>query len=91
MWHKPRRPQWQRRSLAGNRSGSGVLAGANKEGAVSLWGDAEITHPDIVAAFTKEIPFIKPITVTGKGATSRCVCYRRGERGNIWPMFTAGR
>ena len=34
---------------------------------MSLWGDMEITHPDIVAAFTKEFPFIKPITVTGQG------------------------
>ena len=31
-----------------------AVAGAKKEGAVSLWGDMEITHPDIVAAFTKE-------------------------------------
>ena len=43
-----------------------AVAGAKKEGAVSLWGDMEITHPDIVAAFTKEFPFIKPITVTGR-------------------------
>ena len=43
-----------------------AIAGAKKEGAVSLWGDMEITHPDIVAAFTKEFPFIKPITVTGR-------------------------
>src|SRR6186713_2098069 len=28
-----------------------TLAGAKKEGAVYLWGDAEITHSDIIAAF----------------------------------------
>ena len=43
-----------------------VVAGAKKEGEVRLWGDQEITHPDIVAAFTKEYPFIKPVTVSGR-------------------------
>ena len=59
-----------------------TLAGAKKEGAVSLWGDAEITHPDIVAAFTKEFPFIKPITVTGKGGdlTVRMLSERRAGK-----------
>ena len=59
-----------------------TLAGAKKEGAVSLCGDAEITHPDIVAAFTKEFPFIKPITVTGKGGdlTVRMLSERRAGK-----------
>jgi ABC-type Fe3+ transport system substrate-binding protein len=59
-----------------------TLAGAKKEGEVSLWGDAEITHPDIVAAFTKEFPFIKPITVTGKGGdlTVRILSERRAGK-----------
>jgi iron(III) transport system substrate-binding protein len=43
-----------------------VVAGAKKEGEVRLWGDQEITHPDIVAAFAKEYPFIKPVTVSGR-------------------------
>ena len=43
-----------------------VVAAAKKEGEVRLWGDQEITHPDIVAAFTKEYPFIKPVTVSGR-------------------------
>ena len=43
-----------------------VVAGAKKEGEVRLWGDQEITHRDIVAAFAKEYPFIKPITVSGR-------------------------
>ncbi len=43
-----------------------VVAAAKKEGQVLLWGDMEITHPDIGAAFTKEFPFIKVVTVTGK-------------------------
>ncbi|HEX9272728.1 MAG TPA: ABC transporter substrate-binding protein, partial [Candidatus Binatia bacterium] len=64
-------PEWER-----------TLAGAKKEGAVYLWGDAEITHPDIVAAFTKEFPFIKPITVTGKGGdlTARILAERRAGK-----------
>jgi ABC-type Fe3+ transport system substrate-binding protein len=59
-----------------------TLAGAKKEGAVYLWGDAEITHSDIVAAFTKEFPFIKPITVTGKSGdlTVRLLSERRAGK-----------
>lgn len=43
-----------------------TLAAAKKEGEVRIWGDMEITHPDIVAAFSKEYPFIKPIVISGK-------------------------
>jgi iron(III) transport system substrate-binding protein len=43
-----------------------VIAAAKKEGEVRLWGDQEITHPDIIAAFTKEYPFIRPVTVNGR-------------------------
>jgi len=59
-----------------------TLAGAKKEGAVSLWGDAEITHPDILSAFTKEFPFIKPITVSGRvgDLTQRILAERRAGK-----------
>src|SRR5262245_49259491 len=59
-----------------------TLAGAKKEGAVYLWGDAEITHLDIISAFTKEFPFIKPITVTGKSGdlTVRMLSERRAGK-----------
>ena len=43
-----------------------VIAAAKKEGEVRLWGDQEITHPDIIAAFTKEYSFIRPVTVNGR-------------------------
>lgn len=43
-----------------------TVAAAKKEGEVRIWGDMEITHPDIVAAFSKEFPFIKPVIVSGK-------------------------
>jgi ABC-type Fe3+ transport system substrate-binding protein len=59
-----------------------TLAGARKEGAVYLWGDAEITHVDVITAFTKEFPFIKPITVTGKSGdlTVRMLSERRAGK-----------
>ena len=53
------KPSWQ-------REWEKVLEGAKKEGEVRLWGEQEITHPDIIAAFTKEYPFIKPVTVSGR-------------------------
>jgi ABC-type Fe3+ transport system substrate-binding protein len=43
-----------------------VVPAAKKEGEVRLWGDQEITHPDIVAAFAKEYPFIKTVSVSGR-------------------------
>jgi iron(III) transport system substrate-binding protein len=43
-----------------------VLAAAKQEGEVRLWGDQEITHPDIVAGFSKQYPYIKVVTVTGR-------------------------
>jgi iron(III) transport system substrate-binding protein len=43
-----------------------IIAAAKKEGEVRLWGDQEITHPDIIATFTKEYPAIKPVTVSGR-------------------------
>jgi ABC-type Fe3+ transport system substrate-binding protein len=59
-----------------------TLAGAKKEGAVYLWGDAEITHSDIIVAFTKEFSFIRPITVTGKSGdlTVRLLSERRAGK-----------
>jgi ABC-type Fe3+ transport system substrate-binding protein len=43
-----------------------ILDGAKREGEVRLWGDQEITHPDIIAGFVKEYPNIKPVTVSGR-------------------------
>ena len=43
-----------------------ILEGAKKEGEVRLWGEQEITHADIIAAFNKEFPFIKAVTVSGR-------------------------
>ena len=53
------KPNWQ-------REWEKVLEGAKREGEVRLWGEQEITHPDIIAAFTKEFPFVKAVSVSGR-------------------------
>ena len=53
------KPSWQ-------REWEKILDGAKKEGEVRLWGEQEITHPDIIAAFNKDYPFIKAVTVSGR-------------------------
>ena len=53
------KPGWQ-------REWEKILEGAKKEGEVRLWGEQEITHSDIIAAFNKEFPFIKAVTVSGR-------------------------
>jgi iron(III) transport system substrate-binding protein len=53
------KPSWQ-------REWEKILDGAKKEGEVRLWGEQEITHSEILAAFNKEYPFIKAVTVSGR-------------------------
>lgn len=53
------RPAWQ-------REWEKILEDAKREGEVRLWGEQEITHPDIIAGFNKEFPFIKAVTVSGR-------------------------
>lgn len=53
------KPAWQ-------REWEKIVEGAKKEGEVRLWGEQEITHPDIIAAFNKEYPFIRAVTVSGR-------------------------
>ena len=59
-----------------------VLAAAKKEGEVRLWGDQELTHPDIVAAFSRQYPYIKVVTVSGKvgDLMPRVIAERRAGR-----------
>ena len=59
-----------------------VAEAAKKEGQVSLYGGQEITHPDIVAAFNKEFPFIKVLSVAGRAPDlmARIVAERRADR-----------
>src|SRR5919109_5531009 len=64
-------PQWEK-----------VLAAAKQEGEVRLWGDQEITHPDIVAAFSRQYPYIKAVTVSGRvgDLMPRIIAERRAGR-----------
>ena len=43
-----------------------TVEAARKEGRLTLYGDNQITHPDIIRAFNKEFPTIKVVTVSGK-------------------------
>jgi iron(III) transport system substrate-binding protein len=59
-----------------------VVEAAKKEGQVSLYGGQEISHPDIIAAFNKEFPFIKVLTVAGRAPDlmTRIVAERRADK-----------
>src|SRR5215467_306490 len=58
------------------------IEGAKKEGQLSLYGGQEITHPDIVAAFAKEFPFVKVQSTSGRGGdlVARIVAERRAVK-----------
>lgn len=43
-----------------------TLEAARKEGQLMLYGDNQISHPDIIRAFNKDFPTIKVVTVSGK-------------------------
>src|SRR5687768_10191316 len=59
-----------------------TIEAAKKEAQVSLYGGQEITHPDIIAAFNKEFPFIKVLSVAGRAADlmTRITAERRADR-----------
>jgi len=59
-----------------------VVESAKKEGQLSLYGGQEITHPDILAAFNKEFPFIKVLTASGRAADmmTRISAERRADK-----------
>src|SRR4051812_14184524 len=59
-----------------------VVAIAKKEGEIRLWGEQEITHPEIIAGFAKEYPFVKPVTVSGRvgDLMPRIIAERRAGR-----------
>jgi iron(III) transport system substrate-binding protein len=59
-----------------------VVEAAKKEGQLSLYGGQEITHPEILAAFNKEFPFIKVTTTSGRGGdlVARIVAERRADK-----------
>ena len=59
-----------------------TLQAAKKEGQLALYGGQEITHPEILAAFNKEFPFIKVTTTAGRGGdlVARIVAERRADK-----------
>jgi iron(III) transport system substrate-binding protein len=65
------REDWQR-----------AIEAAKKEGQLSLYGGQEITHPEIIAAFNKEFPFIKITAISGRAADmmTRIVAERRADK-----------
>lgn len=59
-----------------------TVEAAKKEGQLNAYGGSEITRPEILAAFNKEYPEIKVVTVGGHAAdiTARILAERRGEK-----------
>ena len=59
-----------------------VVEAAKKEGQISPYGGQEITHPDIIATFNKEFPFIKVLTTSGRGGDllARIISERRADK-----------
>ena len=59
-----------------------TIGAAKNEGQLSLYGGLEISHPDIIAAFNKEFPFIKIVSVSGRGPDilARIVSERRAGK-----------
>ena len=68
-------PRWKEEWLR-------AVEAAKREGQVSLYGGQEITHPDIIAAFNKEFPFIKVLTTSGRGGdlVARIISERRADK-----------
>jgi iron(III) transport system substrate-binding protein len=68
-----------------------ILAAAKREGEVRLWGDQEITHPDIVAAFSRAYPYIKVVTVSGRvgDLMPRIIAERRAGK-HLADLYSGG-
>jgi iron(III) transport system substrate-binding protein len=77
--------------LAWQREWEKILDGTKKEGEVRLWGDQEITHPDIIASFVKEHPNINPVTVSGRvgDLMPRIVAERRAGK-HLADLYSGG-
>ena len=68
---KGKKEEWQR-----------MIEAARKEGQLALYGGQEITHPDILASFNKEFPFIKITSAAGRAPDlmARIVAERRADK-----------
>ena len=67
-----------------------TLDGAKKEGTVTIYGGAEITHPQILNAFKKRYPFIKVITVSGHSEVIQRIIAERRARKYLADVFSLG-
>src|SRR5262249_38740344 len=68
-------PRWK-------EEGQRAVGAGKKEGQGALYRGPEITHPDIIAAFSKEFPFIKVQSTSGRGGdlVARIVAERRADK-----------
>ena len=75
LTHAAEPPKWQ-------ADWQQLIGAAKKEGQLSLYGGQEITHPEILAAFNKEFPFIKIASASGRAADmmTRIVAERRADK-----------
>ncbi|MBM4261406.1 MAG: extracellular solute-binding protein [Deltaproteobacteria bacterium] len=75
LGHAAEAPKWQ-------AEWQKTIEAAKKEGQLSLYGGQEITHPDIIAAFNKEFPFIRVTSASGRAADmlTRIVAERRADK-----------
>jgi iron(III) transport system substrate-binding protein len=73
--HAAELPKWQ-------AEWQRTIEAAKKEGQLALYGGQEITHPEIIAAFNKEFPFIKVTSASGRAAdmVTRIVAERRADK-----------
>jgi iron(III) transport system substrate-binding protein len=61
---------------------SRIIEAAKQEGQLSLYGGQEITHPEIIAGFNKDFPFVKVSSASGRASDimTRIVAERRADK-----------
>ncbi len=67
-----------------------TLEGAKKEGRVTVYGGAEITHPQILNVFKKRHPGIKVVTVSGHSEVIQRIIAERRARKYLADIFSYG-
>ncbi len=74
-----RKAQWEK-----------TLQAAKKEGTVTVYGGAEITHPEILKVFKKRYPDIKVVTVSGHSEVIQRIVAERRARKYLADIFSYG-
>jgi len=67
-----------------------TLQAAKKEGTVTVYGGAEITHPEILKVFKKRYPDIKVVTVSGHSEVIQRIVAERRARKYLADVFSYG-